>query len=39
MDNNKMIVIMYRYCSLALAKLDNSRSSRFYEKDSVVSLV
>jgi len=39
MDNNKMIVIIYRDCLLALAKLDNGRPSRFYQKESVVSLV
>jgi len=39
MDNNKRVVIIYRDCLLALAKLDSIRPSRFYQKESVISLV
>jgi hypothetical protein len=38
MDNNISIVIKYRDCLLVLAKLDNVRPNRFYEKESVISL-
>jgi hypothetical protein len=38
MDNNIKIVMQYRDCLVALAKLDSIRPSRFYHKESVISL-
>jgi hypothetical protein len=38
MGNNIRIVMQYRDCLVALAKLDNIRPSGFYHKESVISL-